>query len=187
MAVNYCDDYEYARDKLTGSYIQHENVLAEVVEVFSDCRVVLMGLDGREFIANLSELNLEPPKLGYVNMNPFACYVSRMPVRHFRQGFRRNTIRATNSLLGNMGIHIDKSFLNCYKNIYPDLDHAVESVYNEESSSKAFSKNFAVSRMEELISLDYKGRQVGRVNTKTQDVTLDNNFLFLEEVLEACL
>lgn len=188
MAIKYGNEIEYAREKLYGSVVAWGNTLVYVHEINSDGYCYITDLMGKEYTSvPLDDLNMEPITLGYVNLGRMAPYVSRMPARYYRQGLRSQTTVARCEIGGGGGLKFGKELLLSYRGIYPSLDKCVEYLYNQEKLSCAFSRIFGVRKYKEAIQLEYKSRKVGVVNCKTDEVILDNKYLFLEDALKPCL
>lgn len=186
--IKYNNDYQYANEKLSDSYVLLNGEIVLVLEVRASGEVWVRDCSGNtKGGITLNDLNLEPPKLGYVNLDRYSGYVSRVPARHWRQGFRKNTLSMRNSR-GNVGMFtINKSFNNCIRNQFPTLGQCLEVVVNQEKLSQAFSRIFSVASYKDSFVLEYKAKKVGEIDVRKDEVTLDNKFLFLEDVLKPCL
>lgn len=188
MSVNYNGDYSYAQEKLLGSTVSWGNKLVTVLKINPEGLCHLQDLFyGEYFDVPLKELNLEPFPLGYVNEGNICLYLSRLPVRYYKQGLKNNTLGCSCSVKRNVHFNINKSLLAPFRDLYPPLEKCIEFVFNLEKISCAFSKTFGVVSHKDNIKLEYKSKMVGNVNCKTDEITLDNKFLFLEDSLKSCL
>ena len=118
-------------------------------------------------------LELDPPKLGYINAGGKAVYLHRDPVRYYKRGLSTENVR--NQYFNDRSVHIIAS------NDYPSFITAMDSVKHEMVKSCAFSVNFAVDKK----ALYFKKRKVGKV--VDGNAKLDVKFKFLSKKLEESL
>jgi len=118
-------------------------------------------------------LELDPPKLGYINAGGNAVYLHRDPVRYYKRGLSTENVRNK--------YFCDKSVRTIASKDYPSFITAMDSVKHEMVKSCAFSVNFAVDAK----SLYFKKRKVGIV--KDGKATLSKKFSFLSKKLEESL
>jgi len=118
-------------------------------------------------------LELDPPKLGYINAGGKAVYLHRDPVRYYKRGLSQENVR--NQHFNDRSVHIIAS------KDYPSFITAMDSINHDMVNSCAFSANFAVDKK----SLYYKKRKVGTV--KDGKATLSKKFSFLSKKLEESL
>lgn len=185
MSVKYINDWEYASEKLCGSDVFYNGEFCYVKNIDPDEIVTLWSYVTEKYLKiPLSDLDLEPPKLGYVNLDYESSYISRVPKKYWKQGQNKNTILAGSKHVGNN--HYQKILLN-FSKPFPSLEQCVEVVYNEEAISRAFHRNFCVMGLDDNQHLFYKNYRVGLVNPKNLDLQLSGKALVLKEVLEECL
>ena len=187
MTINYSSDLEYARDKLVGSFIAYEQDLVIVRDISNDGIVYLKKLASEEnFETTFDKINLEPPELGYVNIDKKSLYAQRVPKRKYRQGFRSDTLVIKGNLYG---ANIKKELNNTFRKIFPSIDNCIEQIYNGEAISRAFCNKFSLDRggSKDIMDLYYKGKLTGNLLVKKDEFVLLNKYLFLNEVLEECL
>lgn len=190
MSIDYGNDYEYAHSRLSSSIVMCGGDLLSIISVKSDGSVVAYDVVNRqEIIVKLSDISTEPVPMGWVNYTDRCTYLNRMPARHYKQGFRgANTVMISDGR--KRAWDLGREILMTVRGLYPNLDSCVETVYNEESTSKAFSRHFAVGefgKKAKEMPLLYKAKQVGIVDSKSQKVQLSNKYMFLTESLEKCL
>ena len=117
-----------------------------------------------------SLLELEPPKLGYINAGGKAVYLHRDPVRYYKRGLSSENVR-------NQYFSSD-AVTTIANDDYPSFSTAMDSIEHSMVSSCAFSCNFAVDKK----GLYFKKRKVGKV--VDGKATLDKKFSFLSNKLE---
>lgn len=189
MSVNYDDDLDYAHNRLS-----------ETIVLYGDKPIYIAALDGRTALCRelptqnrvdipLSDLDLTPISLGYINEDKEAHYVMRIPARQWRQGLRSNQLSCPSGWNRTYNIYKSVGFYNSVINRFPSPSECYEGFINEEFQSKAFSKSFALiktSRRDGGMNLAYKGRVVGTALMGDSRVvtTLVPKFSYLSELLE---
>jgi hypothetical protein len=130
-------------------------ILPNVNDVLCDC----MHLeDGYYKQYKLTDLSLLPVKLGYMN-TPYdgACYMSRTPLRSWKQGLSAEAIVITTA---NPNLDMSWPYTPLFHTItrnYPSYDDAYKQALEIEKTV-AFSPYFAVDHEKNLY---YKGEHVG--------------------------
>lgn len=155
----YEDDVEYADGRLRGTIVRVDCEPVFVNEVISvKGEVHIQGFylaDRSEVSTPITNVNLEPVPLGYVNTFFGARYLCRRPIRNdWRQGLRDyNCVneRGENVLNEVPLENLRETILG----IYPSFDLAVR---DNSGKSIAFSRNFALTKDKTLL---YKGKPVG--------------------------
>lgn len=128
----------------------------------------------------------KPIKVGYVNYGKGAYYVERKPIRKWKQGLHKDNISVTPEVAGGNGIFLTPEFLAAYNNEYPKLDEAVKAVTSKVRRGCAFSRNFAITKLEVgPLYLEYMGMIVGW--REGDQMHLGEEFLYLKEVLDETL
>lgn len=163
------------RVNLTDEPIYIENVYnpegSDVIEV--KCRNIYTK-DSPKLTYRLSELNLKPVRLGYVNDMGRAYYLTRMPMRRdWRQGLRANNMKVVNGISQPNFM----SIINTIKNIYPSYGVVIDT--RDMYSSRAFCREFSVA----TDNLLYKGRSVGKIGEDDMPI-LNEKSQHLKELLE---
>lgn len=182
----YGSDAMYAHDRLSGSYVMCNGSLFSVMAIKADGRVLGEFLNGvvppnTPSEIRLRDLDLSTIPLGYFNSYRGASYLSRRPLRQWKQGLRYQNLHAGNGNTNGLYEAIDY----VAKGIYPKYDFCLETLFNEECPSVAFARRFAVAKKPAgEARLLYKDRNVGRVMADNGELVLDNKFFFLKETLE---
>lgn len=142
----------------------------------------------RKFITS-KKFDLRPFKMGFMNYEGEAVYLSRIPQRQYTQGLKNNTLRAAmpsgKPFKGFGSVVTAQAFVDCIKGKYPSIQEAMRTG----ASSVALSRDFAFTRDEDLnlLILNYKDVKCG---TKDMDsghevgFRLSPKFKFLKESLE---
>lgn len=134
--------------------------------------------------------NFKPVNTGYVNIQGYSFFVTRMPHRQWKQGLsidnvniRYNHPYNDNGRFQNAYNRVKeltcKPLYNTIKNIYPSLEQVVES-FEDNVVEGAFDRQFAVNNLGWLF---YKGEQSGLVDLKTLKITFNPGMEFLEKAL----
>ena len=170
------DTAEYASSRLQDTIVKYGGRAVSVCRVEEDLTCVIRRLGTIEtHVVPLSELDLTPIRLGYVNFERGSYYLQRVPKRNdWRQGLRNNNV--------NHGILLEPCLSELLEGIYPSLGECVDATESGHDE-KAFSRFFSVSQGG---CLNYKGRRhVGEV--RGGKPVLLGDFKFLEEVLKESL
>lgn len=205
--IGYADDVEYARSRLVETIVRVGGVpvLVNVIEGKNAVHCTDLTT-GNLITVKLKDLDINPVPLGYANVHNVALYVVRTPKRQdWRQGLRQNTIRVT-SLKQNVAPPIpalddapiarpraaprlERAFAINYTDLvptimgtYPKVDEVFDKFKAKKNmSSHAFSRNFAITRLGDLI---FKGVfSVGKISPK-KDYELERKYDFVRELLE---
>ena len=184
MSINYLQDYGYANEKLGGSVVSKDGWPVYIDHVSGIGEVAYRKLGAMKWqTCKLQELDLSPIKLGYVNYRDSAQYLVRMPARVYRQGVRENTCRAKEN---NRWMRIrlfDGGMANTAMGIYPSIDVCLDDITNDDVTGRAFSRIFAIRKQRNNLSLQYKERRVGLVNSDNGEMSLAPEFCYLQEAL----
>lgn len=185
--VNYGKDYKYAATRLSDTIVRIGKLPVYVYSVSNKGLVELKNFfDVSQTTAFLSELDLSPMPLGYVNKGSKSVHTKRMPHRHYKQGLNGNTL-ASNGVVG----YSDIALMRTVAGFFPSVAECVESVLCGESFVKAYSRDFALKTLgnhTEELSLQFKERDVGVASWNSQgkrlNYKLHDKFSFLTEMAE---
>lgn len=131
--------------------------------------------------------DFKPVKLGMCNEGREAYYVSRKPIRQFKQGLTEESIniiplspnaRSESSRL--ISKFVSKGLVACIKNEYPSHEECFKKIENDEVDSIAFSKVFAINKDYEVF---YKNDIVGVIDPNTKELHLKKSKMFLKRIL----
>ena len=170
------DTDEYARSRLLNTIVLHKGKPVEVGHI-EDGKAILQVLGAGGVIkAPLSELDLSPIRLGYVNHGGGAHYLKRLPKRRdWRQGLRDNNINKPELL------HLGVARL-C-EGTYPSFKEACAMV-EIDHHCVAFSRQFAVDDEGEV---EYRGSSnVGHLD-EGLGVDLLQQYEYLAEALKEAM
>lgn len=101
-------------------------------------------------------------KLGYVNYECFAYFVSRLPIRRNMQGLTTGNISVSHG--GPKAVLFSKSIRDCVLGKYPSIKEAMIKFVNVSTTSVAISRNFAIVAESSFHYLDYRTKRVGVLN-----------------------
>lgn len=164
-------DNDFARGRLLDTIIRIKDKAALITSVFGDQDLEyldLESLDRGQVNIRSEDVNIVPPRLGYVSVGKEWEYFERDPVRRWKQGLPLDLFgrRFTDNGLKRLG----KSLNGKYTRF---------NVAKRAKGCVAFHRHFAV-RSGELL---YKGNQVGTVSEEGM-VRLADDYIFLKEYLE---
>lgn len=191
MPISYADDFAYAEAKLSNSIVRVASRPFLVMRVGEGGNVLgrHLGYSGVKSVS-LNELDLTPIPLGYWNSaSGSASYLSRLPVRNWKQGLMANQI-VMQTLNPIRGLNIDgEDFIKCLCNKYPSFAQTVEYLVCEPLKTLAFHKVFAMTQFSKKgnSTLLYKGEAVGNFSLDQRIPDLAPKYQFLQETLEEAL
>lgn len=172
---------EYARTRLVGTIVRlKDNGRAVHIEDMSSKTAYFHYLTDeirKQDACNLTDLDITPVELGYINFNGDVYYLTRMPMRRdWRQGLRQmSCMTPTNKRIDVPMSAIGKAI----ENIYPKFNEAITWV-GKGFTSAAFSRNFAVTNKN---TIQYKERfDVGVIDG--DNYLLEPKFEWVREALE---
>jgi hypothetical protein len=181
--------------------VRYKGCLVYIVDFVSAKRVEILHLDTRKHSIvqfNTQYFDFSPIRIGYVNYRGVALYITRSPIRQYKQGISPYNIKV--SLPNNIRLNTDykKSMvqsafdeIKCLKDValllhidgnYPSIEDAISSVIgSEDVVLKAFDKQFAI---DSLLNLYYKTDKVGAVvTTNPVSFKFDKDKEYLRELL----
>ena len=124
-------------------------------------------------------LDIRPPRLGYVNYRGNAIYVSRYPVRRYKQGIHSQNI--TFSAMADKGRLLrSPEFSQALMGDYPYFNGALRSLSS--NTSVAFNRHWALQKEAEGVHLMYRGNPVGLY--KDNKLKLIEDYQYLKEAME---
>ena len=121
-----------------------------------------------------------------MNYGSQAYYLSRLPIQQQSQGLTRGVIHSEPPLQVNMH---SENLENTILGNYPSLIECMAELSKSKVKSKAFSRDFAVSKLgRTMYALEYKGRCIGIKTSSENHFTIwrekDSKFIsrFLDEL-----
>lgn len=171
--IDYSGEYDYASTRLDHTFVLHEGKLVYIQHVEGNGNAFLCDVDGNEFVVPVTDLDVSPPQLGYVNYNGSIYYVIRKPMRRdWRQGMRENNLV---EMLYGEDIPI-WSLQPTISNDYPTVEEVLES------GCGAFSRDWAIKNDR----LYYRTNRVGSIG-KGKGIKLMEKFRHLIESLSEAI
>lgn len=134
------------------------------------------------------KFDLRPFKLGFMNYDGRAYYLSRIPARQYTQGLKGNTLRIKTLDGGNpppfQQLVYEKAFYDCIKGVYTPVKDAFDDLKGKKSV--AISRDFAFTVDDDLSLLILKHKDVscGIKLENERGFRLSKKFSFLKESLE---
>lgn len=190
MGINYKKDYSYADTRLSDTLVKtSEGVPYFVFGVHSDG--IAEGITtptGEGWHLCLEELDMDPFKLGYINVRNGCTFSARIPARKYKQGLRQNSIYFS---YGSVSVK-SQQFADMLLNKYPNIGFVAEQVSNGESMMMGFSRHFAIKPKKHLnrFGLMWKCLDVGDVEIKNEysiNPVFKEEFVFLAESFKEAL
>lgn len=189
MSINYGNDWEYANSRLSDTIVLKDKIPVYVYRVGSNGVVEYrtLGDFSKEGNCSISDLDLTPLALGFLNTSIKTSYLYRVPTRNWKQGLRLQQIHYVEGSR-NKEISVDsQSFINCLLGIYPNLTRCVENIHCEEAIARAFSRTFSLEKGRKEIELVFKDTRVGYFSEQENRLKLWEKFSFLQESLDGVL
>jgi hypothetical protein len=189
----YESDTEYAARRLNGTVVKAVAgylFLVDNTYRSPDGRLVHSGTNLRSNLPEYlfhSDLDLTPIPLGMVNLRTGMVYVSRKPMRRYwRQGFSEACMTVKH-FSGDRGRVPYKLLEQPLENAYPTFRSALTSLKRSSSphNSKAFSRDFGLEKIDNIVHVIYRGYRVGEVQDDVPILTPRHAFLqeHLQEVV----
>jgi len=176
----YKNDIDYARGRLTNTYISYKDELVFIEELGKDkFRYKTGAAWGESLVGEVNNIDMTPIKLGYTNYKGRTHYLMRMPARRWKQGIDKQGVASVSTHYGD-GMEVKGSdFRYAFKGDYPSLNRSIKKA-KETGKPVAFSRVFALLPN---MGLEYKGRNVvGKIDDYGRPL-LDRKYLWLEEAL----
>jgi len=185
-------DSDYARQRLNSTVVRiGEDPIYLISEGGWEYRAIRLK-DGKDSTINIRkvDLNLNPVPLGYVNYGQEAYYLSRKPVRRWKQGLGEESLSvishmAKKAIIPRGGIIASPALAYCIENKYPSIQKCYKKINSGLVNSMSFSRDFALGWKKELILLYYKGKEIGLFSKN--GLNLNKNYSFLKEALEEAI
>lgn len=155
----YIVEYEMAENRISGYYPDNDKVT--------------------KFTLPNRNLDIRPPRLGYVNYRGTAIYVSRYPVRRYKQGIHSQNI-TFNAMADKGRLIRSPEFSKALMGDYPSFNNALRRL--ESKNSVAFNRHWAVLKAADGIHLMYRGNPVGAY--KDSKLKLMEDYQYLKEAME---
>jgi hypothetical protein len=184
------DTAEYASTRLADTVVRLGNVpvLVSVCEdTINGIRVYyrhIMENLPSDF-CNISDLNLDPVPLGYVNLSPGVVYLTRMPMRNdWKQGLRDRNVVDTNGF--NQGLPY-KAIGRTIMGDFPKFSNCLSRLSDNDigRNSLAFDREFSIDREGKII---YKSLfHVGDVNMDNGGIRIKDDFTWVVESLDEAM
>lgn len=194
--LDYGKDYKWARHKLIGSVVSWMGKPVLVDDIDLQCHVTVNILGKGKYLGlELKDLDLTPLSLGNANYQGSCSYLSRLPLRQWRQGLTTRNVRGNPFNVP----FSSRSFVDTIIGKYPIPVKCLETLICEESEHVALSRDFSLIKGGQMwrgdlvevtgdAELMYRHRPVGSVtwNDKANNLNyqLAEDFNFLREVLE---
>jgi hypothetical protein len=145
----------------------------------------------RKFLSS-RKFDLATPRMGYMNHQRQAVYVSRRPVRQQRQGLTNDTLVTVGpDGRGVEGVNLNnlvnaQGFADMFANKYPSFDEAGDLLNDGLTSSVAVSRKFAflLDHDLEALYLTHKTVRCGIAFKNDKGIKVPPKFHFLKEELE---
>ena len=145
-------------------------------------------LTGEELYFSREAFDPTPVHIGYMNGKGFTKYLSRLPIRQWKQGLRS----ANMAILGEDGtittylgedVCSSKAFYDAYMGRYPSLPTIIGRNYKH----KAFSREYAAKQDGKELKLVRRGFEVGLINPYSAQIELHKDYSFLQDEVEEIL
>lgn len=182
------DSWDYARQRLDGTVVRANGKVTYLQHIdgwIFHLRNIEDGGDIEQHDIRNVAMDLNPVPLGYVNSGTRSYYLTRQPVRRWKQGLASDSIYVIGAKDGihvNLGrLIVSKDLAKCINNDYPSVAkayHMIRHGYHD----VAFHREFSLSNLRGKRLLNYKGKSVGYIDD--DGLKLNKKFEFLKETLE---
>lgn len=184
------DTVAYAKSRLVETIVRREKVPVLILDVGgTDSNITifyneLLGEKSHIKEAPLSEFNLDPVSLGYVNHKGYAHYLMRTPMRRdWRQGLRMLNIVDAEGM--NPRLISYKSIAQTILGNFPTFKSSLTALTKEKVSSIAFHKDFSINKQGVLT---HKGMfPIGAVDISNGNVMINDNTNWVREAFEEAM
>lgn len=184
----YQDDPDYASKRLNTTLVRLLDGSPFLVNKVCANDSNILGTTGTNLLTDealwvpLSELDLEPVPLGFINLKGNMTFTCRKPMRKdWRQGLSSNSLISYGALL--VGEINFKCLVQPIMNQYPSYARALADI--PKFTSIAFCRDFGLVRKGGSVSLIFRKYEVGYVDGNRAILNHDKTFLqqHLEEVI----
>ena len=184
MSWMYGEDYAYAATRLDGTLVTH-NSLPFFVE-----RIRMDGTAEGYYPSNeekgvvsveANTLDLRPVRLGYLNQDGLAAYISRMPMRRdWRQGLRHLSMVCADGVMNKDRVRF-LELSNTILGIFPTFAEACTAI-STNCKSMAWARHWALN---DRGCVMYKGENVGVISNGLPSLSPKYSHLkeYLKEVM----
>jgi len=180
----YFDDIDYANKRLGGTLVRTKTgapyMVASVSQIGRDivCIGNFLGNPKAEGI-NLSEIDLTPVSLGFFNVGEKMFFACRRPMRKdWKQGLSPQNLLIYGGRLGEIGF---EPLIQPITNNYPRVGEALSFLSKKDKASRAFSRDFGLSKRDGRLIICYRKYDVGEV--KSGEFVLSPDKFFLQQHL----
>jgi hypothetical protein len=182
------DTAEYAASRLVETIIRHDGIPVMVQSVGNGVNgEITVGItnlmeDDPSYIVPLSECDINPVSLGYVNHKKSAHYIMRAPMRRdWRQGLRMLNIVDAEGM--NPRLIPYRTIAQTIMGSFPSFKSCLDRLNSKEKIEEmAFNRDFAVNREGDM---KYKSLfTIGKVDMTNGNLLIGDNFNWVREALE---
>lgn len=187
-------DKEHANSRLSGCVVRTKRGKpVYILEVFAEdedseeivwAAICQFSPDkAAKSLIKVSDLDLSPVPLGYVNSLFGAAYAYRLPKRMWKIGLTNENFLTVSYQYGVNGCDVwSDDVVNTIYGLYPSIQEAVDRLSAGPLPSIAFARNFALTSS---LLLLYNGEtKVGVYNKDSKEMVLNQDFFYLKEMLQ---
>lgn len=168
-----------------GSVVEFEGGLVYVRDVdHNQFQIIRAGQHLREWVGFNMDAFKAPKRIGYVNYQNGALFVSRVPRRLYCVGLRRDNVQITcdGNLIppGYLDVLVEgKGIIEAYQGKYPTLYKAFQ-LAKASSISVAFDKQFAIDHLRNIYFKGYKVGIIPKGYVRKVNIQWDAGYEFCE-------
>lgn len=182
------DTADYAGTRLIETIILYNSRPVKVglcTQKGKDIAIQAVDMESGELVIDtLDKFDLNPPPLGYVNLEKTCMYMTRMPMRKdWKQGLRKNNMTSSTGQMPDISM---KAVSLTIMGKFPSIGHVMAklSKYNAQGlykAGQAFHRDFAVMADGRIW---YKSIfAIGVMDLKTGSITVDPAYEWTREAL----
>jgi len=186
--INYGSDYEYAGTRLRETLLVIDGRPQWCTDVLSNGMVCSMDpISGMDFDnVHLEDIDLTPPKMGFVNTETTCRWSCRLPARHYKQGLTEKNTFLEGGLSG-IGLNSNPMYA-MLRGQYPSMLDALDFIVNGEAKSQAFSRSMGLVKQVNGAVVSYRSTKVATIALGKDPKDFELKFLeeynFLEDDFE---
>lgn len=176
--TDYKDDLEYIDSRLRGTWVIYKNTFVKIIS-FSAAATCNIAVKTTLIEVPITELDINIPSLGYVDVGDSVTWMYRKAARHYKQGLNDFNCSGNTMFAIKKG-NADQLLKGAYRNPYKSL----ELLCLGEIKKAALSPNFMMDDK----NLYYRHHMVGKIQPN-HDMgkvmfNIGKDFTFLHENLE---
>lgn len=169
--VGFVNNVADLRKRLSSTIVLYNKLPYVIIQIdamnlinITPCRTYYIGMEGSLVIAFEDPLlDINPFRLGYVNSDSNALFLSRKPLRATESGLCWNAVVSSPPGKQLKGYLYSISFENMIKDEYPDMKDSLMSIrkFGCDFEARSFHRLWAFRKVTNALLLEFMGNAVG--------------------------